>query len=893
MEPVVPSRVPFLVTCTRNLRDAEQLLLRDRRGPGFETLFQHLVFHETGRPTMPAVSINPALFPDYPLMRMLREHIPLETLRRVLYCTTECNMALPNGSTVTPEIARAVRAMYNAVDERSELLNVEFQPRHGIGRFYAVYDTARTRIAPGGLVGSQLSIPKGIRATMWAKHGVVDLDQQKSHPTLLACVGRLFGLYTPALVEYLQDPERIMQELAEYWTEDPGNPILPKDVKKLVNRTVYGGGFAGWAEEMQTGTTTDLFQGVPTYSAAPKPVRAADKPQIYTDMYNECHTIMDLVYQSNPDILAILRPLYPLAGDHSMKCKLLSYFCGCIEHYISYTALAYCHAQGAFRASDEQIQVVWGYDGFSWIPPRGTVIDPAFLHGLNTHLHGELGTAFDLVRFVRKDIPEEDCIAAVLDDRDPMWTSPAYRIFEIPAFVSNPHKISRREEVTTMSTKSYAEWKEWFELTHFKVEDPTRWGCVQEAADSTAVRVYWYTRDQLKQKYENYLYTHGEKRLSAIKRWIADPAMRVYQTADVYPPPMQCPHDTYNMWTESPFFGQRRAPRDSDAGHIATFLGLLSIVCDGDQLSMEYLMFWIAHMLQVPAEKIGITPIFVGSEGTGKSMFCTILGLLVGRERYLETTINNVVGEFNSLLEGKLLVCLNELNGGLGAEKTAVFKQLLTDSYLTINRKGAPQYTVRSYHRVVASSNFPNVVDSDRRPFYCRSSIDILLPEHEALKEACIALQSNNDGIAAIYAMFMGINIPARFGSARVKPPVNSLNRGYKALRQPYAQFAWFLVDKYWDTVQANRAFTPLEIFQHFESWSTEQHMTLSTPSVGAVEANILIMSWPAGCISDEFNLPRGGKARMYNFVQMRLALNILYPRNNVQEISTALVPDV
>lgn len=888
---------PPLVRGGRNMRDSEKLTYRERTGPAWVAMDRNLIFHDTGPPTLPSVYVDPATTPGYPLMALLEERIPLDTFRRVMYCITE-NTELPIGSLVSPDILNAARAVYNATDERSEVLAVEFRQRDGIGRFYAAFDTARARILPGGLVGSQLTLPKYIRSTLWAKHGVVDLDQQKSHPTLMTCVGRLFGIYTPGLEAYLTNPDAVLAELAAYWTDQPDNPVTTKDVKRLINRTVYGGGFAAWRDELQSGTTTDMFRNVPTYTGAPKLVRVAPHPAIYADIHEECRVITDLVYTANVPIVTILRTAHPNITEHAMRCKTLSYFCGCIEHHLSYTALSYCREQGMFRERDGHIQAIWGYDGFSWIPPRGVLVDDAFLARLNAHIHLLMGPAFTSVKFIRKEHSPDECIGAVLDDNHPLWSSAGFRVFDVPIHTANPNKISRQDELQMMSLKSYEEWKLWFELSHFKVEDPTSWGWVEEAGDSFSIKVNWYTHQQLIIKYENYMYTGPNKKgeivqQQGLSRWLKDPAMRVYARADVYPPPLRCPADTFNMWTDSPFHKQRRAPRDSDATHIATFLALLAVVCDGDALSIEYLVFWICHMLQLPAEKIGTVPVLVGSEGTGKSLFSTIVGRLVGIDRYLETTLNNVVGPFNSLLDGKLLVCLNELSNNLGGERTALLKQLLTDPYVTINRKGHPQYTIRSFHRFICTSNLPGCLDSDRRPFYCKSAWDIMLPEHEPLKDAAIALQNNQDGLAAIYAWFMDIDMVARFGATRVKPPVNALNRGYKAMRQPYAQFCWSLVDKYWNSVSPSKTYTALDIFTQFEEWTTAQHLTITTHGISSVEQNILTISWPPGCISNEITLARGGRARVYNFAAMRDALAIIYPRNDQEEVQQGLVPEV
>lgn len=904
---VAPSPFPFFVTGTRSLRDAERAAWQTRLDATveFQIMVRNIIFGEDGTCKMPAISIDPTKIPKYPRMASLIEYVPRSTLHQLMYYCQDATRPLPGGRTMNADTYTAVKAVYAALDPTNDLLRVAFEAKNNIGRYYATYDKFVEHITVGRLVGSSLSIPKYLRASMWAKHGFIDLDQRKSHPTLLVCIASLFGIPTPALHEYLTNTEACLDALAEHWTDDPASPITRSDTKRLINRTVYGGGLAGWIEELRTGKATDVFAGIPTYSGAVKAVKDIPPHDLYRAIKAECVLIMDLIYVHNKDLLTALNAHKSLQ-EHQLKRKVLSFFCQCIEHHITYTALEFCAEHGAFRTTASgAIVAVWGYDGLSWVPPRG--LNPiALTEELNAHLHAVLGPAFRLVEFVLKATPPEDCIAEVMNDDHTMWRSRSYTCdFEpMEEQAENPYKLSRTEELNYWADQSYDDWKDWFERCHFKVEDPTQWGWATYNSRGGLVKVIWYSVEAMKTKYHNSLYYGPDdkgvnKRLQAIPRWLKDPKMRVYSNMENYPRPLICPSNTFNTWTESPLhYSVPSVNRIIDEAYVADFLKLQSIACGYDADSEKYFTYWNADWIQRPAEKSGVIPIIVGTEGTGKSCYANILLKLAGAERGLETTIENVVNTFNALLEGKLLVVLNELNGGLDSAQNAIFKQLLTDSTVTINGKGRPQYTVKSYHRFLGTSNFPNVMDSDRRPFYVRSAYDLLLPENADFLNRCWSMANNDRALGAIYRYFLNLDMMETFGATRLTPPNNALNREFKRNRQPYAQFAWHLVDMYVKPGVLGPTgvqFTSLELHNMFHDWLLEQKIVAPVGGYGSVMTSFVgSISWPAGCISNPIK-QRGSNVekRLFNFLTMKLALEILYPRTPDEVWQAARVPDV
>lgn len=85
------------------------------------------------------------------------------------------------------------------------------------------------------------------------------------------------------------------------------------------------------------------------------------------------------------------------------------------------------------------------------------------------------------------------------------------------------------------------------------------------------------------------------------------------------------------------------------------------IIANNDNVIYEYILNWLAQLIQQPVEKIGTVLVIIGGCGTGKNMFTTPMVNLLGHYADETGDINNVIGNFNPMLEGKHLIICNEL----------------------------------------------------------------------------------------------------------------------------------------------------------------------------------------------------------------------------------------
>lgn len=141
---------------------------------------------------------------------------------------------------------------------------------------------------------------------------------------------------------------------------------------------------------------------------------------------------------------------------------------------------------------------------------------------------------------------------------------------------------------------------------------------------------------------------------------------------------------------------------------------LLEVICAGNQKHYAYLIAYIAHALQRPWEKPGITIILMGGQGIGKGTLGRIFRS-IWQATYLHIyKTANVTGSFNADLERAFIVFLDEaLFAGDRASSDAL-KSLITEEIIHINEKHQPSRQIKSYHRFVIATNAEHVKHTDR-----------------------------------------------------------------------------------------------------------------------------------------------------------------------------------
>lgn len=131
------------------------------------------------------------------------------------------------------------------------------------------------------------------------------------------------------------------------------------------------------------------------------------------------------------------------------------------------------------------------------------------------------------------------------------------------------------------------------------------------------------------------------------------------------------------------------------------------IIADGDEEKYNWVIAWMADLLQHPADKSGTALVLVGPQGAGKTFLGSeILGPIIGRSHF--TSLNSVsalTDNFNTIIDNKLLIQCEEAVHSYQREAANRLKDIITGKYIHIEPKGVNKYEKPNHMRLLFTSN--------------------------------------------------------------------------------------------------------------------------------------------------------------------------------------------
>jgi hypothetical protein len=245
---------------------------------------------------------------------------------------------------------------------------------------------------------------------------------------------------------------------------------------------------------------------------------------------------------------------------------------------------------------------------------------------------------------------------------------------------------------------------------------------VMETSPDGSVRQLW-PFEEFKRKHTKEFVVLDGKRKPVADLWLADPRGRQYDRL-VYAMPGSaetCGPRDYNGWlgfTVRPTSGDWSRNREH----------LRRIICAGDQAVFDWLLNWMAALVQSPGRHAFTAVVLRGGQGVGKGHFAHLmLGALFHQQQYLHIIgAGMLTGRFNEHLSGKVLVFADESTWGGDPAAADKLKGMVTESTIPIERKFLPLVEEPSaLHIVIASNNdWPIAIPMDDRRFQVMDAAD-------------------------------------------------------------------------------------------------------------------------------------------------------------------------
>lgn len=593
------------------------------------------------------------------------------------------------------------------LDPKTNVLILNHFQSNKMGRFYAGLNKKDGKEVPGSKQSlSPVVLPRHIKHTIFTYMGWIDIDIVKCHPNIMVNIARVAKIDIPHIKRYIEECDVISKDVQRFYSpEDPDASMVTLDqVKLLFNTLIYGGGVNSWF-------TTLEEDGIDKRTNEIHPFVSGYK--------QDCTKFMDLVYANNPDMVTTFRanPTLTNIPEYKMKMKVVSYFIQSIENEIIYIAAKILLANGLMKKNSFALE----YDGICFKPEKDPNTEAAaftaVLLEINNNINAKTGMN---ITMKWKSYNPEHILDDIIEERMaiPVVATRVGSGGDGPMVELIAADFNLKNDWIPLE-HGYDVYKQAIEKDHFK--------CCHEyiklLPNGTFTR---YTKNQMQNANQQYnMDVSSGKKLKKkymADMWMDDPTIRSYEVIGCYPPPLVCPSNTYNTWTpfdietviQTPDEDLTDEDRINNQAECDFILAHLKSAANYNEVIYDHILGFIGHMLKYPANKI-LTPHFIGQMGSGKTMIFQILARMMGSSKVMltRTPETDVFGAFNELLDGKILIALDELTAAKCRGALEIIKGLQTGDTITINSKGEKKRDTPSYLHFIV---FGNILTMDTYP---------------------------------------------------------------------------------------------------------------------------------------------------------------------------------
>ena len=530
-----------------------------------------------------------------------------------------------------------------------------------------------------------------VRHTLATLAGLSDWDIENAHPHMLLQICKANALECTQLEHYCKNREEILAKLMRITSCDR------KRAKVLFIRLLYFGTFEGWLmeERDKSKERNIIYPAIDLYAFQNDGAFVA----WIESLIQELAGIGKHIVNNNPKLVKEVKKSKELKRKKhfKMEASVVSFFLQEYEVRVLEILYHYCCEKGYINEN----KCVLCADGV--MLENELIVGADIPTEFNKVVLDTIG--FDLV-FTNKAI-------------DGGWSEEFLDEHKIDASSLNRDKFKRFDTDYFNSLVGYISKKIYFEIFVSKVMRPDPVYIYIEDARDEGDGLCFYNQSKIQDTF-NHLKSgvfcdNGEEK-KFMTEWLQDGNIKLNNEMDFLPynDRKPLPSHIFNLFRGFSNKSNTEYEYAKRTKILKPFLDLGLQLCGGDAEHLDYLLKYIADIIQNPEVKNPIAFIIKGKQGTGKNVWLNAIGLILGLQHYISSA--NPKDFFGDYAEGfyhKLLVNMNECEGRDTFDFEGKIKSFITEDLITLNRKFCCPITILNLARVIIFTNKPKPIPLD------------------------------------------------------------------------------------------------------------------------------------------------------------------------------------
>jgi len=385
-------------------------------------------------------------------------------------------------------------------------------------------------------------------------------------------------------------------------------------------------------------------------------------------------------------------------------------------------------------------------------------------------------------------ISQEKCLDLMLD-----WNErcePPWEIEELQTKVTNAYRYGKEPPGSKSPEADFAPyWVSEMNRKYQVVNDGGKTLVVRFVHEPTLERVRTDSMSfqSLRELHCNEMIYVGKEEKSKGAAWLTHPNRLTYPNGMALLPKGNTPPGVLNLWQ-----GFGVDAKQGDCSLILTHLK--DIICAGNETHFNYLMGWLARMVQEPMLAGEVAIVLKSARGSGKGTTARYIGRMMGQHYLHVSSSNALVGRFNEHLRETIFLFADEAFFAGDKRHESVLKSLVTEDVLFMEGKFKAGVQCKNMLHLWLASNESWVVPAgpSERRFMVLGLDDSKQQDHEYF--GALLHEMENDGPAALLHMLLEYDLTG-FNVRAIPVTVGLIDQKLQSLKPTEAWWYEMLAD--------------------------------------------------------------------------------------------------